>query len=120
LGEIINLTKEKYAVTIHDMLQSFDKKKQLDIAILDFSKAFDTVLHDRFLHKLNNYGIRGPLHAWLTTFLTKRKMRVSLEGEFLNEATAFEKSRMAISSCFFLSSDCSISCIVTVSWISHE
>ena len=69
-------------MTIHDMLQSFNKKKQLDIAILDFSKAFDTVPHDRLLHKLNNYGIRG-----LTTFLTKRKMRVALEGEFSNEAT---------------------------------
>ena len=75
------------AVTIHDMLQSFDRKTQLDMAILDFSKAFDTVPHDRLLHKLNNYGIRGPLHAWLTTFLTKRKMRVALEGEFSNEAT---------------------------------
>ena len=35
------------AVTIHDMLQSFDRKKQLDIAILDFFKAFDTVPHDK-------------------------------------------------------------------------
>ena len=72
------------AVTIYDMLQSFDKKKQLDIAILDFSKAFDTVPHGILLHQLNNYGIRG-----LTTFctcLTKRKMRVALEGEFSNEA----------------------------------
>ena len=60
-------------VTIHDMIQSFDRKKQLDIAILDFFKAFDTGPHDRLLRKLNNYGIRGPLHAWLTTFLTKRK-----------------------------------------------
>ena len=40
------------AVTIHDMLQSFDKKKQLDIVILDFSKACDTVPRDRLLHKL--------------------------------------------------------------------
>jgi hypothetical protein len=51
------------AVTIHDMLQSFDRKKQLDIVILDFAKAFDTVSRDRILHKLNNYGIRGPLHS---------------------------------------------------------
>ena len=40
------------AVTIYDMLQSFDKKKQLDIVILDFSKACDTVPRDRLLHKL--------------------------------------------------------------------
>ena len=67
------------------MLQSFDKKKQLDITILDFSKAFDKVPHGRLLPKLNNYGIRG-LNTFCTC-LTKRKMRVALEGEFSNEAT---------------------------------
>ena len=30
-------------ITINDLIQSFDKGKQVDIAILDFSKAFDTV-----------------------------------------------------------------------------
>jgi hypothetical protein len=69
------------------MLQSFDKGKQVDIGILDFSKAFDTVPHDRLLHKIDQYGIRGLLHTWLTSFLTERKMRVALEGEYSNEAT---------------------------------
>ena len=50
-------------VTIHDILQSFDKGKQVDIRILDFSKAFDTVPHDRLLHKIDQYGIRGQLHT---------------------------------------------------------
>ena len=39
------------------------------------------------LHKLNHYGIRGPVHTWLTNFLTKRKMRVVLEGEASEEVT---------------------------------
>jgi hypothetical protein len=43
-------------VTIHDMLQSFDKGKQVDIVILDFSKAFDTVPYDRLLHQIDQYG----------------------------------------------------------------
>ena len=35
-------------------------------------------------------------------------------------SNALEKSRMVISNCFFLSNDCSISCIVTANWVSHE
>jgi hypothetical protein len=41
----------------------------------------------RLLHKIDQYGIRGPLHTWLTSFLTERKMRVALEGEYSDEAT---------------------------------
>jgi hypothetical protein len=66
-------------ITINDLLKSYDKGKQIDMAILDFSKAFDTVPHKKLLHKLDQYGIRGPVHRWLTNFLTKRKMRVTLE-----------------------------------------
>ena len=63
-------------VTIHDMLQSFNKGKQVDIGIVDFSKAFDTVPHDRLLHKIDQYGIRGPLHSWLH-ILPNRKENAS-------------------------------------------
>ena len=66
--------------TAHDLLKSFDRKKQVDIAILDFPKAFDTVPHRKLLHKLSHYGIAGSLHHWLTSFLTCRTMRVVLEG----------------------------------------
>ena len=59
-------------VTMHDFMSSYDKGKQVDVAILDFSKAFDTVSHGKLLHKLNQYGVRGPIHSWLTSFLTKR------------------------------------------------
>lgn len=66
--------------TTHDLLSSFDQKKQVDVAVLDFSKAFDTVPHPHLLHKLSCYGINGPLLNWLSSFLTKRSMRVVLEG----------------------------------------
>ena len=75
--------------TTHDLLSSFDTNIQTDIAILDFSKAFDTVPHKKLLHKLDHYGVKGPLHAWLTTFLTQRSMKVVLEGE-ASDAAAVE------------------------------
>ena len=42
---------------------------------MDFSKTFDCVLHKRLLHKMENYGVRGRTHTWITNFLTKRKQR---------------------------------------------
>ena len=62
------------AVTIDDLMRNLDNKLQTDVVILDFSKAFDTVPHDRLLHKLESYGIRGRLLQWKENFLTKRKM----------------------------------------------
>ena len=71
--------------TTQDFLSSLDRGKQVDIAILDFSKAFDTVPHRKLLHKLEKYGIVGNIHTWLTNFLTTRTMRVVLEGEATEE-----------------------------------
>ena len=66
--------------TVHDFLTSFDQKRQVDIAILDFSKAFDTVPHRKLLHKLESYGINGSILQWLKCFLSERSMKVILEG----------------------------------------
>ena len=57
------------------------QNRQVDVVILDISKAFDTVPHRKLLHKLDAYGIREPLHTWIANFLTKRKMNVVIEGE---------------------------------------
>ena len=66
---------------MHDLFRSNDAGIQTDVVILDFSKAFDTVPHNKLLHKLDHYGVRGPVHTWIINFLTNRKMRVVLEGE---------------------------------------
>ena len=75
------------AVTVEDLTSSFDRGIQTDIAILDFSKAFDTVPHDKLLHKLRAYGIHGQLHQWITSFLCNRLMKVVVEGECSNDVT---------------------------------
>ena len=50
--------------TVHDLMQMFDSRKQVDVAVLDFSKAFDTVPHRRLLKKLSHYDIDGPILLW--------------------------------------------------------
>ena len=63
-------------------MPSYDRKHQVDIGILDFSRAFDTVPHERLLGKLAYYGIRGPVLNWVRSFLHDRKMEVAVDEVF--------------------------------------
>ena len=74
-------TDTQLLVAMHDLLQANAASVQVDIAILDFSKAFYTVPHGKLLHKLDAYGIKGSLHKWLRSFLQDRQMNVVVEGE---------------------------------------
>ena len=74
-------TETQLLITMNDLLKLYDNKCQVDVAILDFSKAFDTVPHDKLLQKLENYGVRGNLLVWLSAFLKNRNMNVVVEGE---------------------------------------
>ena len=56
------------------------------MAILDFSKVFDTVPHKELLNKLHSYGIEGNIHQWLSSFLQNHKIRVVVEGEHSDNA----------------------------------
>jgi hypothetical protein len=51
------------------------------MAILDFSKAFDVIPHQRLLSKLEYYGIRSNTKDWISAFLTKRFQRVVVNGK---------------------------------------
>ena len=68
-------------VTIEELAKSLDSKTQTDMLILDFSKAFDTVAHQRLLLKLEHYGIRGQLLEWIKKWLTTRRQKVVVDGE---------------------------------------
>jgi hypothetical protein len=72
-----------------NLLESFeiwtravDEGYGLDIIYLDYKKAFDTVPHHRLIFKLKQYGIPNSLLQWLENFLTARKMRVGVNGEY--------------------------------------
>ena len=58
--------------TINDLTSTLEKTHQIDLILLDFSKAFDTVPHKRLLHKLDHCGIRASTHLWINNFLTNR------------------------------------------------
>ena len=60
--------------------ERLNKCHQTDIILLDFSKAFHCVPHQRLLHKLHYYGISGPIFYWVTSFLSNRTQHVSING----------------------------------------
>ena len=62
-----------------ELLAGLDKKHQHDLIILDFSKAFDRVPHQRLMKKLDHYGIRGSTYNWIRAFLTDRTQQVLVE-----------------------------------------
>ena len=68
-------------LTIQDLANSLDKKSQIDIAIMDFSKAFDVVPHNRLIRKLHGYGIQNSTLSWISNFLQTRSQRVVVSGE---------------------------------------
>jgi hypothetical protein len=45
--------------TIETVARSLDKKEQVDMLILDFSKVFVTMPHQRLINKMEHYGIKG-------------------------------------------------------------
>jgi hypothetical protein len=49
----------------HHLASSLDSGIQQDLVILDFSKAFDKVPHQRLLKKLAHYGIQGTTYKWI-------------------------------------------------------
>ena len=69
--------------TFQDLAQMHNKKcSHIDIAILDFSKAFDTVPHDGLLSKLKHYDIDEKIWLWIYIyFFFNRKQSVIVDGK---------------------------------------
>lgn len=57
---------------IHNLAKGLSEGKQIDIILLDFTKVFNKVPHQRLLYKMNYYGIHGPVLSWIESFLHHR------------------------------------------------
>ena len=67
--------------TVHRVTSAIDQGVQTDVAFLDFSKAFDSVSHPHLISKLDQFGIKGPLLQWFTSYLDNRVQRVVIDGK---------------------------------------
>ena len=66
--------------THYDLIQAKNRTptEQVDLIILDMSKAFDKVSHPRLLAKCKAIGITGSTLAWIGSFLQNRSQGVLL------------------------------------------
>ncbi len=67
-------------MTTDDITRNMDNGTQVDMAILDFAKAFDKVSHRRLSTKLLYYGIGDTTLKWIEEFLHNRTQQVLLDG----------------------------------------
>ncbi|PIK41515.1 putative RNA-directed DNA polymerase from mobile element jockey-like [Apostichopus japonicus] len=69
---------------INEWASSLDQRKQVDVFILDFEKAFDTVPHELLKSKLYTMGVSHQVLCWVDAFLSDREQSVVVNGSRSN------------------------------------
>ena len=64
----------------HDLLTSMHNGRQTDMIVMDFSKAFDKVSHNKLISSLHEYGIDSTTLEWIRSFLSGRTQSVVVDG----------------------------------------
>jgi len=68
---------ESQIITVcQDISDSLDEATRLDAIIIDVSKVFDLVPHDRLLKKIAATGVDSRVVVWIREFLIHRSQRV--------------------------------------------
>ena len=65
---------------LEEWTQMVENVEAFDVIYTDFSKAFDSVAHERLMVKLENLGIKGDVINWIRSFLSVRTQSVNVEG----------------------------------------
>jgi len=77
---------ESQIITVcQDISDSLDEASRLDAIIIDFSKAFDLVRHDRLLKKIAVSGVDSRVVVWIREFLIDRSQRVRVRRHYSEE-----------------------------------
>ena len=73
-------TEDQLLLAYADVIDSVDRGDSIDMVYLDFSKAFDLVSHGVLLTKLGSLGFSQQILHWVFSFLTDRRLWVSVGG----------------------------------------
>ena len=77
--------KRSTSIAIFNFLQTIldeiNNRKIIGAIYLDFSKAFDSINHNRLLLKLKDMGIPEKLYIWISSYLKNRKIKTKLNNK---------------------------------------
>jgi hypothetical protein len=77
---------ESQLVTVcQDIAEALDECIRTDAIVIDFSKAFDLVPHDRLLTKISETGVELRVVKWIKNFFLDRSQRVRVDGHLCEE-----------------------------------
>src|ERR1043165_4175657 len=78
---LISFTETAILSVLSKAYSAIDRGMVSLLGLLDLSAAFDTVDHEILLSRLSStYGLAGPVHAWMTSFLSDCSQIVSFDG----------------------------------------
>ena len=66
---------------VNDWSLELNIRNGVDVAYIDFQKAFDSVVYTKLCHKLRAYGLSGKLLDWLSDFLFGRVQAVKVNSK---------------------------------------
>ena len=61
--------------------EALDHNLPVDVLYLDYSKAFDTVPHQRLLKQVGSFGVTDQALQWIESFLSNRRQRVRVNND---------------------------------------
>ena len=75
-------TLSQQVCLMNSLTQYHETWKPSEMIYLDFSKAFDTVSHQKLVFILSHFKINPTIIFWLQQYLTGRTQRTTLDGSF--------------------------------------
>lgn len=80
-------TSDNLILLQNDILDAFANKQELIAVFLDIRNAFDSAWRPGILQKLQKWGIKGNILAYIANFLTTRSFKVRVNGTFSEQFT---------------------------------
>ena len=77
--------ESQLTMLFQDILASVDQRNGVDLAFIDFTKAFDKVPHKHLMNKLEAYNLDKRVLGWIKGFLSNRTQKVIMDNSCSDE-----------------------------------